>query len=88
MRKEMAVELRYYPCSWMHTLEDENYRILAGQNNLVGIMRGCELNGRISIVIKGTLQRPDRLWGPSSLLSDGYRGKFTRGKLARAKADH
>jgi hypothetical protein len=29
-------------------------------------------------------QRPDRLWGPSSLLSNGYRGSYHRGKATEA----
>jgi hypothetical protein len=33
--------------------------------------------------------RPDRLWGPPSLLYNGYRGSFPRGKaLPRRDADH
>jgi hypothetical protein len=31
-----------------------------------------------------TQQRPDRLWGPLSLLSNGHRGLFLRGKAAGA----
>jgi hypothetical protein len=29
-------------------------------------------------------RRPDRFWGPPSLLSNGYRGRFPRGKAAGA----
>jgi hypothetical protein len=31
-----------------------------------------------------SLTRPDRLWGPSSLLFNGYRGSLPRGKVAMA----
>jgi hypothetical protein len=33
-------------------------------------------------------QHPDRLWGSSSLLSDGYLGFFLRVKRPRHEADH
>jgi hypothetical protein len=34
-------------------------------------------------------QRPDRLWGPPSLLSNGYRGRFAGGvRRSGRKADH
>jgi hypothetical protein len=32
--------------------------------------------------------RPDRLWGPSSLLSNGYQGPFPWGKRPRHEVDH
>jgi hypothetical protein len=32
--------------------------------------------------------RPDRLWGPSNLLSTGYRGSFPGSKAAGCEADH
>jgi hypothetical protein len=32
--------------------------------------------------------RPDRLWGPASLLSNGHSGMFSRGEVAGSEADH
>jgi hypothetical protein len=48
---------------------------------IVGIATGCGLDGRGSIAgsdkrFCSALQCPDRLWGPRSLLSRGYRGLF------------
>jgi hypothetical protein len=49
------------------------------RDSSVGIATGYRLDGQSSIPGEGkrlfsTSQRVDRLWGPPSLLSDGYRG--------------
>jgi hypothetical protein len=49
------------------------------QDSAVDIATGYVLDGRVSILGRGkrflsTIQRPDRLWGPPSLLSNGYLG--------------
>jgi hypothetical protein len=50
-------------------------------DNSVGIATGYRLDDRSSILERGkilfsSLQRPDRLWGPPSLLSNGYWERF------------
>jgi hypothetical protein len=55
--------------------------IIYSRNSSVGIATGYVLDGRDSISGKGkrffsTPQRPDWLWGPLSLLSNGYCGIF------------
>jgi hypothetical protein len=42
------------------------------------------LDGHDLIPGRGTQQRPDRLWGPPSLLFSGYRGRLPGGKAGRA----
>jgi hypothetical protein len=54
------------------------------RNSSVGIASDYWLTGRSSIPGRGkrflsTPQRPDRLWGPPSLLSKGYRQLLLRG---------
>jgi hypothetical protein len=43
-----------------------------------GIDNGCSIPGRGKWFFSSP-QRPDRLWDPPSLLSNGYRGFFSRG---------
>jgi hypothetical protein len=41
--------------------------------------RGVGIRVPVGSRIFSTLRRPDRFWGPLSLLSNGYRGLFPRG---------
>jgi hypothetical protein len=56
----------------------------------VGIETGCGLDGRgvgvrvpVGSRIFSSPHRPDRFWGPPSLLSNGYRELFPRGYSGR-----
>jgi hypothetical protein len=64
------------------------YRFIAIGSSSISILTGYELESRGSIPSRNkihsfTSQRPDRLWGPSSLLTNGYRGFFPMGKKGR-----
>jgi hypothetical protein len=61
------------------------------RDSAVGIATGYGLDDRgvgvrvpVGSRIFSSPRRPDRLWGPPNLLSNGYRGSFTRGKAAGA----
>jgi hypothetical protein len=47
--------------------------------SLVGIPTGWIAGIRFPADFFSTPQRPNRLWGPPSLLSSGYRGHISRG---------
>jgi hypothetical protein len=57
---------------------------MGNQDSLVGIATGYGLDGQGSITSRGkicfcTPQRPDRVWGSPSHLSNGYHGLFSPG---------
>jgi hypothetical protein len=71
----------------------ENYvmytETIMRRDSSVSIATRYGLDGLGSIIGKenifaSTPQRPDRLWGPSSLLSIGYRGHFPGGVAGEA----
>jgi hypothetical protein len=54
------------------------------RDSSVGIAMGYGVDAQVSITGRGkrffsTPQRPDQLWGPDSLLSNGYLGLFPQG---------
>jgi hypothetical protein len=70
---------------------DIMYIILEINDSVVGIATGCGLDDRwvrfrvpVGSRIFSSPRRPDRLWDPRNLLSNGYRGLFPGGKAAGA----
>jgi hypothetical protein len=67
---------------------------MRGRDSVVGTATGYELDDRgvgvqvpVGVRIFTSPSLPDRLWGPSNLLSSGYWGLFPRG-LSGLKADY
>jgi hypothetical protein len=65
--------------------------IFGSRGSAVGIATGYGLDDRgvgvrvpVGSRIFSSTRRPDWLWGPTSLLSNGYRGSFPRGKASGA----
>jgi hypothetical protein len=86
MKKERENEI-FSSCKCKKKLvfvdKNPNIRNVGGPDISVVIARDYRLDGPGSIPVRDkrlfcTLHRPDRLWGPASLLSNGYREVFTR----------
>jgi hypothetical protein len=73
------------------TLNRNEYSALWGHGSSVGITTGYELDYRgvgVRVLVGSTifisLYRPDQLWGPPSLSSNGYWGSFPGDKAVGA----
>jgi hypothetical protein len=67
------------------------YKVKRSRDSSVGIATGHGLDGRgvwvrvpVGSRIFSSPRRPDRLWGPPNILSNGYRDSFLGGKAAGA----
>jgi hypothetical protein len=66
-------------------IQSVNKKLGLQKSTRVGIATGYALDGPGSIPGSERFSiLPDRLWGPDSLLSNGYRGFLPRGKAAGA----
>jgi hypothetical protein len=69
--------------------------LLSSRDSAVGIATGYGLDDRdvrVRVPVESRIfsspRRPDRLWGPPNLLSNGYQRLFPGGKSAGCEADH
>jgi hypothetical protein len=67
---------RYQPCQSVDQSGDRRFR---DRDSAIGIVSCYGLEDRGVGVRVSSPRRPDRLWGPPSFLSNGYRDLFPRG---------
>jgi hypothetical protein len=66
-----------------------SYDSVVGIATVYGLdVRGVGVRVPVGPIIFSSSRRPDRLWGPPSLLSNGYRGPFAGVKRPGCEAYH